>query len=103
MVTAILRLGFAVIVFAASLLAVFHPPTYNLWKASIAVTELGHWLAIAALITLLPGWWRNWAGRLAALLGIAAIILALSPIARATRVASALPSRIDAAFGATEP
>lgn len=103
MVTAILRLGFAVIVLAASLLTVVPTPTYNLWKASIAVTELGHLLAIAALITLLPGWWRNWAGRLAALLGVASIVLALSPAARATRVASVLPSRIEAAFGNAEP
>ncbi len=103
MVTAILRLGFAVIVLAAALLNVVPPPAYNFWKASIAVTELGRWLAIAALITLLPGWWRNWPGRLAALLGIASIVLALSPIARATRVASTLQSRIEAAFGDAQP
>ncbi|MEO5590843.1 MAG: alpha/beta hydrolase, partial [Gemmatimonadaceae bacterium] len=101
--TAILRLGFAVIVFAASLLTVVPPPAYNFWKASIAVTELGHWLAFAALLTLLPWWWRNWVGRLAALLGVASIVLALSPAARATRVASTLPSRFEAAFGNTQP
>ena len=103
-VTAILRLGFAVIVFAASLLIVVPPVTYNLWKASIAVTELGHLLAIVALLPLLlPGWWRNWPGRLAALLGIASIGLAISPIVRATRVASTLPSELEAAFGEAEP
>jgi hypothetical protein len=58
----IVRLVFAVIVFTASLLTVIPAPTYNLWKASIAVTEWGHYLAVIALLTWLPGWWRSRAG-----------------------------------------
>ncbi|MEO8577127.1 MAG: alpha/beta hydrolase [Gemmatimonadales bacterium] len=101
--TAILRLGLAVIVFCLTLLTVFHPPTYNLWKASIGVTELGQYLALIALVTWLPGWRRTRAGKLAAVLGFLAFMLAISPILRALPVATGLPDRLNAAFGASQP
>jgi len=101
--TAILRLGLAVIVFCLSLLAVFHPPTYNGWKASIGVTELGHFLAMIAVLTWLPGWRRTAAGKVAAALGFFAFMLALSPIIRALAVATGLPDRLTAAFGPSQP
>lgn len=100
---AALRLFVAVAVFLASLLAVFSAPTYILWKASIAVTELGFVLAAIALVVLLPGWRRSRIGRAAALLAAAALVLALSPIARSYGVARDLPARLTTAFGAATP
>ncbi len=61
-----LRLIFAIMLFLASLLAVFPEPTYSLWKLSIAVTEWGHVLALIALIPLLPGWSGSGLGRIGA-------------------------------------
>ncbi|MBA3342777.1 MAG: alpha/beta hydrolase [Gemmatimonadaceae bacterium] len=100
---AALRLLTAVVVFLGSLLAVFSAPTYNLWQASIAVTELGFVLALLALVVLLPGWHRSLIGRAAAMLALAAVVLAVSPIVRAYGVARDLPARLTTAFGAATP
>ena len=101
--TAVLRLVLAVVVFCVSLLAVFHPPTYNGWKAAIGVTELGHYLALIALLTWLPGWRRTRVGKVAAVLGFLAFMLAISPILRALPVATGLPARLHSTFGSTQP
>ena len=101
--TAILRLGLAVIVFCLSLLTVFFPPTYNLWKASIGVQELGHWLALIALLTLLPGGRKTRTGKVAAVIGVVAFLLAISPTIRAFPVATGLPESLARAFGAEQP
>jgi len=102
-VIAFTRLTLAVVFFAASLLAVFPAPAYKLWMLAIGVTEWGHVLALGALIPLLPGWSRGVTGRIAAVLGVLAFILALSPLARAVPVAGDLPARLTAAFGASTP
>ena len=101
--TAILRLGLAVIVFCLSLLAVFHPPTYNGWKAAIGVIELGHYLALNSLLTWLPGWHRTRVGKVAATLGVLAFVLSISPLLRALPVATGLPDRLASAFGPSQP
>lgn len=103
MIAAILRLAVAVIVFSLSLLAVFLPPTNNLWKASIGVTELGHNLALIALLTLLPGFRKTRTGKVAAVFGVLAIVLAVSPTLRALPVATGLSDRLDTAFGSAQP
>lgn len=103
MVTAIFRLGFAVVVFLLALLTVLPPPTYNLWKASIGAGELGHILAALGLLALLPGWTRTRTATAAAFIAVAASLLALSPIARALPVATELPDRLASAFGAVQP
>lgn len=103
MVTAILRPGFAVVVFLLALLTVLPPPTYNLWKASIAAGELGHILAALGLLAFLPGWTRTPVATTAAFIGAAASLLALSPLARALPVATGLPDRLASAFGAVQP
>ncbi len=97
--TAILRLGFAVALFAVSLLAVFRAPTYTLWMVAIVVTEWGHYLAILALLVLLPGWTRTRTGLAAALFAVIAAILALTPLIRARPVAA----RAEASFGGEHP
>jgi acetyl esterase/lipase len=99
--TATLRLWVAVALFLASLLAIMPAQTYYLWQASIAGAELGHIVAIAALLTLLiPGWWRTVVGQLAGGITVVALVLALSPLARAWSSTRDLDARLKSAFGA---
>ena len=99
--TSTVRLWVAVIVFLAALLAVMPAQTYNLWKASIAGAEWGHYVAIAAIVTLLiPGWWRTTLGQLAGGLTVVAALLAISPSARAYLSSRELDAGLKSAFGA---
>ena len=68
-----------------ALLAVLPAPTYRLWQAAIVATEWGLWIAPLGLLPLFA-WRRSRLTRVAALLGVAATILLLSPVARATSV-----------------
>jgi len=97
------RLLFALAVFLVSLLAVFPAPTYRTWELSVGVTEWGHILALIALLVFLPGWTRTASGRIAAFLGVLAILLALSPLLRARQIAQALPAQVTSAFGGRNP
>jgi acetyl esterase/lipase len=97
------RLVFALVVFFASLLAIFPAPTYRTWELSIGVTEWGHVLALIALLVFLPGWSRTASGRISVLFGIFAIPLALFPLLRALPVAETLPAKVTSAFGGRNP
>ncbi|HEX2722840.1 MAG TPA: alpha/beta hydrolase [Gemmatimonadaceae bacterium] len=103
MIVAILRLCIAAFVFWLSLLTVMGPPTYGMWRASIPVTELGHLLALTALVTLLPGWRKTTIGKIAAVFGIWGLVLSISPLLRALPVAARLPEKLGAAFGPAQP
>jgi acetyl esterase/lipase len=94
-----LRLLWAAGALALALLAVFAAPANLLWKAAVGVTEWGHMLWVGALLPLLPGWRRSWPGRAGGALGLGAVLLFLSPLARAMPVALALPGQLAAAFG----
>ena len=97
---ATLRLWTAVVLFLAALLAVMPAQTYNLWKASVAGSEWGHFVAIAAFATLLiPGWWRSVVGQLAAGITVVAVALAISPSVRAFTASRDLDSRLRTPFG----
>ena len=99
--TASLRLWFAVILFLAALLAVMPAQTYNLWKASVAGAEWGHFVAIAAIVTLIiPGWWRTILGQLASGITVVAALLAISPSVRAYMSSRELDAGLRSAFGA---
>ncbi len=99
-----LRLWAAVILFLASLLAVMPAQTYNLWKASIAGAEFGHFIAIVGILTLLiPFWWRNVPGQLAGGITVVAIGLALSPTVRAYYASRGLETQLGSAFGKVTP
>jgi acetyl esterase/lipase len=99
--TASLRLWIAVVLFLAALLAVMPAQTYNLWKASIAGAEWGHFVAIAAIVALLiPGWWRSISGQLAGGLTVVAAGLAISPSVRAFLAGRDLDAGLKSAFGA---
>lgn len=66
---------------------------------AIGVTEWGHFLALIALAPLLPGWRGSKMGRIAAAAGIAAALLALTPLLRSIAVARSLPTQLNNAFG----
>lgn len=92
----------SVLLFAVSLLAVLRAPTTMLWVVSIAVMEWGWALAIVALLMIaVPPHRGAWA-KLSTVLNLITVALALSPLARAIPIASALPARV-ATFGDTAP
>jgi hypothetical protein len=75
-------------------------PTHWLWAVSIAATEYGYWIALAALLPLLPNRNPTVVGKLGALFSLAAIPLLLLPIYRARQVADELPHVFEAKLGA---
>jgi acetyl esterase/lipase len=92
------RLAIGALSFAVAQLAVWPAPTTTLWMLAIGVTEWGHVLAVFALLPLFPGWMRSPAGRIGALLGVLAAVLALSPLGRAVVLARHLPAELESAF-----
>ncbi|MCH8955561.1 alpha/beta hydrolase [candidate division KSB1 bacterium] len=92
------RLAYALLVFALSLLAIFEAPTRLLWMAAILVTEYGHFLVILPLAVLLPGWRHSWPGRFSVVLALIASLLTLTPIFRALQVKNRLPEQFELAF-----
>lgn len=102
MTTAIIRLILAVVLFLASLLTVFPPLSYFLWETSVAVDELGHWLAIIGILLLIPGW-KTRLGKVSTALVAGAVILLLSPLARGEIASRHLPEQLSDAFGQAQP
>jgi acetyl esterase/lipase len=98
-----LRLVASSLFFAWSLLAVLEAPVDWTWKPAIAATEWGHLLAIpCALLLLIPAWTGR-TGKVGGLVALAALLLFLSPLLRAQRIAQDLPARVVAAFGEATP
>ncbi len=75
-------------------------PTEWLWKISIAATEGGHWLALAALLPAIPRSGQRILGKFGGLLGLAAAALLLMPLYQAQKINDALPSSLESRFGA---
>jgi acetyl esterase/lipase len=99
-----IRLFLATVLLAAAIIAVVPAQTYTMWEVSIATSELGHFIAIGALLLLLiPGWRGSNAGKLSAMASLAATILAITPVVRAVPVASKIESKLDTAFGVSQP
>jgi acetyl esterase/lipase len=98
-ILAIIRLSFGVLCLLVSLLAVLPAPTTRLWMLAIGVTEWGHVLALIALVSLLPGWRGSKLGRIAAVAGLAAALLSLTPLLRSIAVTRRLPAQLNNAFG----
>lgn len=93
------RLVAAALAFAVSLLAVVPAPTHFLWMVSVVATEWGHVLAALVVVLLACGTWRGAAGRTTVVLCALAVVLALSPLARALLYARELPAAWAKAFG----
>jgi acetyl esterase/lipase len=95
----VIRLIFAIVVFALGLLAVFPAPTNFLWRVSVGVTEFGHFLALIIVIAFLVPDWHSTIGRFSIAIAFCAFLLSISPVLRATRVAKKLPDELSAVFG----
>ena len=75
-------------------------PTHALWGMSVAATEWGYWLAIAAILPLIPTRDASRLGRLGAVFSVGAIVLFLVPVLRAQQMNGDLPAIFNARFGA---
>jgi acetyl esterase/lipase len=75
-------------------------PTDLLWKISIAATEGGHWLALAALFPAVPRSGQALIGRLGGYFGLAASVLFVLPLVQAYQLNGDLPEKLQATFGA---
>ena len=70
-----------------------------LWKASVAATEWGYWLAIAAVLPMIPTREQTKIGKMGAVLSMGAIGLFIMPVVRASELSSTLPGVFDERFG----
>lgn len=75
-------------------------PTDFLWKVSVAATEGGHWLALAALLPAVPRSGQRILGKLGGLLCLAAAALFVLPLYYAHQMNRELPKLLDSSFGA---
>ena len=94
-----LRLFAGVALLAIASLTVLPTPNRFLWGASVAATEYGYWIALAALVPLIPTRKQTPPGRLGALLCLAAIPLLIFPVYRAHEVGADLQRTFEARFG----
>ncbi len=94
-----MRLGLAVLLFLAGLLAVCKPPSYTFWKLSIVVLEGGHFLVLPCLLAALLAFRSPGYGRPAAFLFAAAAFLFALTALRAITVARELETAFTARWG----
>jgi acetyl esterase/lipase len=95
----VLRLlgGFLFIGLAA--LTTVPAPNHLLWKATVAATEWGYWIAFAAVLPMIPTRNQTRIGKMGAVLSLGAIGLFLMPVVRATGLNSELPAAFNEVFG----
>jgi acetyl esterase/lipase len=98
-------LGIAIAALSTALasLAVVEPRNWPLVVLTIGVTEWGHWLALPAVVALLP---RQRPDRMAGFgraLGLLTALLSLSSLARALLLARRLPGQFAEIFGSAPP
>lgn len=86
-----------------SLLTVCKAPTYHLWMAAIVVDEFP-WVFVSGILALLVwGVWVDkyqWAGTV---IGLAALMLFVTPIIQAYGAGSSLRENLQSAFGSVSP
>jgi acetyl esterase/lipase len=97
--TDLLRLFGGVLLLALAAMTALPAPHPVLWGASVAATEYGYWLAIAALLPIIPTRRQTIAGRLGAVCSVLAIPLLLLPVYRARLIGAELQKTFDAEFG----
>ena len=95
------RLIFIVLLFLISLLAIFKAPEYHLWLLAVVVTEFPWVFAGLTLLVLATGFWVSKYQLAGTVTGIVALVLFLSPIARAYVVAQSLRKGFDSSFNTT--
>ncbi len=95
---AVLRMVWVLLMLGWGLLAVFRMPTGLLFYATVAATEAGYLLALLTLPAFVGGVDTPRDIVLAAI-GVATVVLLLSPLGRVGDVARALPADLARAFG----
>ncbi|WP_161569162.1 alpha/beta hydrolase [Candidatus Oscillochloris fontis] len=95
----ILRLLWSLALTGMALLIIIPSPNFFFWRVALLASEWSHWIALAGLPTLLPGWRRNRTGQIGGILGLGVTLVALSPLVRALPVARNLPAQLAATFG----
>jgi acetyl esterase/lipase len=98
--TNIIRLLGGLLFLGLAGLTMFPAPTPFLWKAAVAATEWGYWVAIAALLPMIPTRDQTRVGKFGGLLSLGAIALFIMPVVRASEMSRHLPKEFDARFGA---
>jgi acetyl esterase/lipase len=88
-----------VVLLLASLLTVFHAPTYHLWLLAIAVSEFPLVFIGITGVLLVTVFWLEKYQLSSGLIGALALVLFASPIVRAYVVASTVKQEFTAAFG----
>jgi acetyl esterase/lipase len=96
----VLRFLGGLVFLALASLTALPAPTHILWAMTVAATEWGYWLAIAAILPLIPSRNGSNLGRLGAVFSIGAIALFLVPVLRAQQMNAGLPAAFNAHFGA---
>jgi acetyl esterase/lipase len=91
-------LGGCVLLGLASL-TVWPAPTHVMWGATLAATEWGYWIALLALLPLIPAPGASRIGKLGGLLSAGAIVLFVMPVVKARELNHELPSLFQARFG----
>lgn len=92
------RLIFIVLLFFISLLTVFRAFEYHLWLLAVGATAFCWVFAAITIVLLLTGFWINKYQLAGTVIGIIALMLYLSPIARAYMVAGSLRENFANAF-----
>ena len=80
-------------------LTVAPAPTHLLWKASVAATEWGYWIAIAAILPLVPTRNQNKLAKMGGVMSLGAIALFIMPVVRASEMNGELPKAFNETFG----
>lgn len=83
-------------------LTLLQPPTRVLWAASVGATEWGYWIALGAMVMLIPTRGYPRLGRLGALMTLGAMALLVMPVVRANQLNAILPPLLEARFGRAE-
>jgi acetyl esterase/lipase len=97
--TDLLRFLGGIILLALAAMTALPAPHPLLWGASVAATEYGYWLAIAALLPLIPTRRQTMAGRIGALCSLLAIPFLVLPVYRARIAGDELKQTFDVEFG----
>jgi acetyl esterase/lipase len=92
------RLVLIIIAFLVSLLSIFRAPTYHLWMLAIGVAEFAWVFITITFVLLVAGFYPGRYQLAGTLIGIAALILYISPIIRAWYIAGNLPAAMDKAL-----
>lgn len=80
-------------------LTVAPAPTHLLWKATVAATEWGYWIAFAAVLPLIPTRNQNKLAKMGAVMSLGAIALFIMPVVRANEMNGELPAAFNERFG----